>query len=293
MTLPPERVDVNVHPTKREVRFRDPGAVRAIVGAALREALRVDSAVRVPLFAARSGESAPRPLPLVSTAPATIAAEPAVAGEYAATPTRQPQLPLGAERSVGAPAPISPHSMQLFETYIVCPTPDGLVLVDQHAAHERILYERFLSRPAGGASQQLLEPVLFDASPGEEDTLEALRPALAALGVTIEPIGPRAWRLLALPVELDAPGAIAFVREMSALALAGETPARVEDFRHRAAAVLACHTAVRANQRLGAGGIAALLADLARTGTPGACPHGRPTSITIDRDEIQRRFKRT
>ena len=109
----------------------------------------------------------------------------------------------------------------------------------------------------------------------------------------IEPIGPRAWRLLALPVELDAAGAVAFVREMSALALAGEIPARVEDFRHRAAALLACHAAVRANQRLGAGGIAALLADLARTGTPGACPHGRPTSITIDRDEIQRRFKRT
>ena len=111
--------------------------------------------------------------------------------------------------------------------------------------------------------------------------------------MAIEPIGPRAWRILALPVELEAAGAVAFVRELLALALAGETPARVEDFRHRAAAVLACHTAVRANQRLGAAGIEALLADLARAGNPGACPHGRPTSIIIDRDEIQRRFKRT
>lgn len=111
--------------------------------------------------------------------------------------------------------------------------------------------------------------------------------------MVIEPIGPRAWRVRALPPELDAAGAVAFVREMSALALAGETPARVEDFRHRAAALLACHTAVRANRRLGAGGIATLLADLARTGTPGACPHGRPTSITINRDEIERRFRRT
>jgi len=293
MNLPAERVDVNVHPTKREVRFRDPGAVRAIVGAALREALRSDSVVRVPVFDPRSGGATAPQAPPVLSAPATIAAEPSVACDYVVTPARQPQLPLGLEQSAVGPAAISPVSLQLFGTYIVCPTPEGLVLVDQHAAHERILYERFLARPANSPSQRLLEPVLFDTAPGEEDTLETLRPVFTALGVEIEPIGPRAWRLLALPVELDASGAVAFVREMSALALAEETPARVEDFRHRAAALLACHTAVRASQRLGGGDIAALLADLARTGTPGACPHGRPTSITIDRDEIERRFKRT
>jgi DNA mismatch repair protein MutL len=293
LNLPAERVDVNVHPTKREVRFRDPGAVRAIVGAAMREALRTDSAVRVPAFDARPGETAHLPAPPVAPAAAATAAEPAVAGEYAAAPARQPRLPLGPDAPAVEPAQISPATLHLFGTYIVCPTPEGLVLVDQHAAHERILYERFLARPANAGSQHLLEPVLFDAAPGEDDALETLRPALDALGVVIEPIGPRAWRLLALPAELDAAGATAFVREMLALALAGETPARVENFRHRAAALLACHTAIRANQRLGSVGIAALLAELSRTGNPGACPHGRPTSITIDRDEIRRRFKRT
>jgi len=293
MNLPAEQVDVNVHPTKREVRFRDPGAVRAIVGTALREALRTDSAVRVPVFDARSGDASLVPAPAAGAAPATIAAEPVGAGDYAVTPARQPLLPLGPDPPAGVPATLSPDSLQLFGTYLVCPTPEGLVLVDQHAAHERILYERFLARPAGGASQHLLEPVLFDTAPGEEDTLETLRPTLDALGVVVEPIGPRAWRVLALPAELDAAGAVAYVREMLALALAGEAPARIEGFRHRAAAVLACHTAVRANQRLGTSGIAALLTDLARTGNPGACPHGRPTSITIDRDEIERRFKRT
>ncbi len=147
LSLPAERVDVNVHPTKREVRFRDPGAVRAIVGAALREALRADSAVRVPVFAARSGDTAALPAPAVPAAPATLAAEPAGAGDYAVTPARQPQLPLGPERS-GARRRVRRIRLQLFETYIVCPTPEGLVLVDQHAAHERILYERFLARPA-------------------------------------------------------------------------------------------------------------------------------------------------
>jgi DNA mismatch repair protein MutL len=293
LELPAQRVDVNVHPTKREVRFRDPGAVRAIVGAALREALRADSSVRVPVFETPSGDTVALPVSPVGPPPATMAAEPSVAGRYAGTANRQPQLPLAPQGAADWPASISPDSLQLFETYIVNLTPAGLVLVDQHAAHERILYERFLARPGHATSQHLLEPLLFDIAPSEEDSLESLRPALEALGVVIEPIGPRAWRLLAVPVELDASGAVAFVREMTALALAGEAPARIEDFRHRAAALLACHTAIRANQRLGPGAIATLLAELARTGTPGACPHGRPTSITIDRDEIQRRFRRT
>jgi DNA mismatch repair protein MutL len=293
LILPAERVDVNVHPTKREVRFRDPGAVRAILATALREALRGDGAARVPVFDARPGALMPGPSPAPFATRAPSAAEPTGPGEYGITPERQPPLPLAADRPAGGPAPIAPQPLQLFGTYIVCTTPEGLVLVDQHAAHERILYERFLARPANAATQHLLEPVVFDSAPDEEDTLELLRPTLDAVGVAIGPIGPRAWRVFALPAELDAAGAVAFVREMVALALAGQPAARVEDFRHRAAAVLACHAAVRANQRLGASGIAALLADLARTGNPGACPHGRPTSITIDREEIERRFKRT
>lgn len=99
--------------------------------------------------------------------------------------------------------------------------------------------------------------------------------------------------MLAVPVELGAGDAVGFVREMVALALEGGARARVEGFRQRAAALLACHAAVRANQRLRPEEIAALLADLARTDNPGACPHGRPTSIIIGRDEIERRFKRT
>ncbi len=298
LQLPPQLVDVNVHPTKREVRFRDPLAVRAVVGMALREALRADGSLRLPAFPARSGAAAsppssPSPPDCEAPPPPALAAEPGVASDYTVTPPRQPQLPLGPDRPAAAPAAPSPETLQLFGTYLVCPTAEGLILVDQHAAHERVLYERFLARRADAACQHLLVPVLFDTAPGEEETLETLRSALDALGVVVEPIGPRAWRLLALPPELDEAGALTFMRELLALALAGEAPARVEDFRHRAAAVLACHTAIRANQRLGPGAIDALLSDLAGTGTPAACPHGRPTSITIDRDEIERRFKRT
>jgi DNA mismatch repair protein MutL len=293
ISVPAARVDVNVHPTKREVRFRDPGAVRTTVGNAVRAALRGDSAARVPAPERRpAAAGAAAPAGDAGAAPAR-AAEPAAAGAYALPLAQQEPLPLGPDPLAGPTPAAAPGILQLFGTYLVCTSPAGLVLVDQHAAHERILYERLLARPAGGASQRLLEPLVFDAAPGEQQRLEALCPSLDALGVAIEPIGPRAWRVLALPPELEPAAAVGFVRELVALALGGEAPAPVEEHRQRAAALLACHTAVRANQRLGAPGIAALLADLARTDNPGACPHGRPTSITIDREEIERRFKRT
>ncbi len=293
LTLPAERVDVNVHPTKREVRFRDHAAVIAIVGEAMRAALRTDSAAHLPAIVPRAGNAHSAPDPRWLEGSASLAADSSTPASYALTSAEQPRLPLVPGPGAAPLTAAEPGASQLFGTYLLCPGPEGIVLVDQHAAHERILYERYLARTASSPSQRLLDPVLFEIAPVEDAALEALRPALSAVGVDIEPIGPRSWRVLALPVELAAGGAVGFVREMVALALAGEVPARVEEFNHRAAALLACHTAVRANQRLGPSEIAALLYDLSRTESPGACPHGRPTSITIDRDEIERRFKRT
>jgi len=292
LSVPPSRVDVNVHPTKREVRFRDPADVRAIVGGAMREALRADRAAGVPATGPRLVATVFPPVSADIAALADRAAE-SVAGDYTTAPARQVQLPHVPGVSDAAPAPVTSEMTQLFGTYLVCPGPGGLVLVDQHAAHERILYERLLDRPAGSSNQRLLAPIVFETTPDEQEALAALQPALDEIGVSVEPIGPRSWRVLALPAELAAAEAPGFVREVVALALEDGSPALVAEFRHRAAALLACHTAVRANQRLEPREIAALLSDLARTGNPGACPHGRPTSITIDRDEIERRFKRT
>lgn len=293
LTLPAAGVDVNVHPTKREVRFREPGAVIATVGEAVGDALRTDGAVRLPAGLPRTGDAHREPGQPAFAAAATLAGEPTAAAGYAPTSASQPLLPLAPDPAAAPQAPPASGSSQLFGTYLLCPGPAGLVLVDQHAAHERILYERYLARTGKSASQRLLDPILFETAPGEAGALEALRPALAAVGIDVEPIGPRSWRVLALPVELGAGGAVGFVREVAALAPEGGVPARVEEFKQRAAALLACHTAVRAQQRLGPHEIAALLSDLARTENPGVCPHGRPTSITIDRDEIERRFKRT
>jgi DNA mismatch repair protein MutL len=299
ITLPPAAVDVNVHPTKREVRFRDLAAVRAVVAEALRAALRADRAAALPRpaapWAAAPAEAAPAAGPAATLPPAptaaALSAEPGAAAAYRPESPRQPTLAFAG--TPGAPTPASRGPALLFGTYLVCPGPGGLALVDQHAAHERILYERVLARAAGAASQQLLEPLLLECTAAEEPALAALRPALDDLGVVIEPFGPRSWRVRALPPELPAAEAANFVRELASLGLDDAGAPRVEEFRHRAAALLACHAAVRANQRLDPAEVDALLADLARCDNPGACPHGRPTTVTIDRAEIERRFKRT
>jgi DNA mismatch repair protein MutL len=300
VVLPPDAVDVNVHPTKREVRFRDLPAVRGVVGEALRSALRTDRAAGIPVTA-RVGVALP-PLDRAGGL-SPFAADAGAAYDRSSSQGRLP-LPLPPDRAptgettvlplgLPQPTPSTPSTTgQLFGTYLLCPGPDGLVIVDQHAAHERVLYERFLARPPGAASQQLFEPLLLELSPAEESVFESLGPALAAVGIAVAPFGPRSWRVTALPPELPPAEAATFVRELAAAILAEASPRRVGEHRHRAAAILACHAAVRANRRLGPAETASLLAELARCDNPGACPHGRPTTITIDRAEIERRFKR-
>jgi DNA mismatch repair protein MutL len=300
ITLPADEVDVNVHPTKREVRFRDLPAVRGVVGEALRSALRADRAAGIPVTA-RVGVVLP-PLDRAGGL-SPFAADAGAAYDRSSSQGRLP-LPLPPDRAptgettvlplgLPQPTPSTPSTTgQLFGTYLLCPGPDGLVIVDQHAAHERVLYERFLARPADAASQLLLEPILVELSPAEESVFESLAPALAAVGIAVAPFGPRSWRVTALPPELPPAEAATFVRELAAAILAEASPPRVGEHRHRAAAILACHAAIRANRRLGPAETASLLAELARCDNPGACPHGRPTTITIDRAEIERRFKR-
>lgn len=284
ISLAPEEVDVNVHPTKREVRFRDLGFVRRLIGDALRGALHADRTawLRPPpppgIRPQTAGHQAPLPGP-----------EPALA-----PPIAREAAPAAYQPAVGASfAPTTAATGQLFATYIVSPRPDGLVLIDQHAAHERILYERILRRDPVAGAQMLLHPALFEIAPGEEEVVAELLPGLAQLGIELEPFGPRSFRLCALPPELPADRAPAFLRELIARSRDGEIAPRVEEYRHRTAALLACHGAVRANQRLLPEEIAALLQDLARTENPAVCPHGRPTAITLDRGEIEKRFKRT
>ena len=183
--------------------------------------------------------------------------------------------------------------MQLFGTYLVVPGEDGLLLVDQHAAHERVMFEKVLSSLEGGASQRLLHPVLLELSAAEAELLEEIAPWVERYGIGIERFGPRTFRLLALPVELSPGEASAFVREViERVRKEGGAP-EVPGFRRELAALLACHGSVRASRRLGAEETRALLRDLFRCEDPAHCPHGRPTFVSIDRREIEKRFGRT
>jgi DNA mismatch repair protein MutL len=188
--------------------------------------------------------------------------------------------------------PIS-SSGQLFATYLVSLRPDGLVLVDQHAAHERVLFERTLELLDKGSMQKLLHPLHLDLSSAEVEILEELLPELEKSGVEIQRFGARSFRLTGMPLELTEQGAADFVRGLIERVRTGETTPSVPDFRRHIAAVIACHGSVRANQKLGPEEARSLLRDLFRTGDPAHCPHGRPTFIRLEREEIEKRFKRT
>jgi DNA mismatch repair protein MutL len=167
------------------------------------------------------------------------------------------------------------------------------VLVDQHAAHERVVYERTLASLRRESMQELLHPFHLDLDPAEAELLEGLLPELEKFGIAIGRLGPRSFRVTGIPVRLSEEEASAFIRDVVGRVRRGETAPSVPEFRKHLAASVACHGSVRARQKLSAREADALLKDLFLAEDPAHCPHGRPTFIRIDRDEIEKRFRRT
>jgi DNA mismatch repair protein MutL len=268
--LDPQLVDVNVHPAKREVRFRDEGAVFVALQKAVRAALTGADPYRLaPATAARSWTSAPSARPLAADAQAALAVVEAPAAAVAA--------PL---RALG----------QVQDGYIVAEAPEGLLLVDQHAAHERVLYNRFLGRLAGGAtlSQPLLLPQVMELSPDQVAALESHRDQLARLGFAVDDFGHRTARLLAAPAEIPA-GRAAAALEKALDAMDARSPDRGLE---AAAASIACHAAVRFGDVLDGTSQRRLLDELAAATDSLTCPHGRPTRLVLDWPDLRRRFGR-
>ena len=303
--VPPEQIDVNVHPAKAEVRFRHErfvyGAVReAVQGAVLRA-----PAAAAPPPAVAAADAAPPPFAGVeagtSGAPPLFAARAVLAGARPAPADLDLDLDLDhgdhGERARQQALPLRERLPalrvlgQLDLTYVAAEAPDGLYLVDQHAAHERVQYERLLSSPRAGEarSQPLLEPVVV--SPGAARVALAAERAqeLAAVGWELTPTDGAALMLRAVPALLAGEGDPAAALAAYLDRLEAQRPAADDDV---AAAALACHAAVRAGDRMEEQQQRALLRALERCRSPLTCPHGRPTVLHLSNAEIGRSFGR-
>ncbi|MEL7099471.1 MAG: DNA mismatch repair endonuclease MutL [Pseudomonadota bacterium] len=295
----PQLVDVNVHPAKSEVRFRDPGIARGLIVSALRHALaaaghRASTTVAVGVLGAMQPEqTAPRVYQMdrpslgPSPAPQRSPGFAEMAAGYSADvvePVDAPQdLPLGTARG------------QVHENYIIAQTSSGMVIVDQHAAHERLVYEKLKAQMAenGVPAQALLIPDIVELSAQDRERILSIADDLAPMGLTIEPFGSGAVALQATPAilgELDGKALIAdILDELADQGTAQTLQTRIEAILSR----VACHGSVRSGRRMHAQEMNALLREMEATPHSGQCNHGRPTYVELKLADIERLFGRT
>jgi len=306
LRIAPALVDVNVHPAKHEVRFREGRLVHDFLYRTLDEALSDTRAgtIAEPMPAAPSAIPALRPGPI--SAPMRqpglglgvdlrepLAGYAALAGE---APMGHAPAANGAGQ-VADPAEIPPLGFalaQLHGIYVLAQNAHGLVLVDMHAAHERITYEKLkLSRAGEGIrSQPLLVPLTLAVSEREARLVEEHGDGFAELGFDIARTGPQSIAVRRLPVALDGADVAALVRDVIAdLAVHGQTR-RIEERENEILATMACHGSVRANRRLGIAEMNALLREMEATERSGQCNHGRPTWVQLSIAELDRLFLR-
>ncbi len=316
LTIDPELVDVNVHPAKSDVRFRDPGLVRGLIIGAIRQGLtqggdRASTTGASGLLRAFRPE-APRPAanwsaatspyrpPSFDAAPRNVFAEGAqTAFESLTVPSarvqafeperqekpaaEQQQHPLGAARA------------QLHENYIVAQTADGLVIVDQHAAHERLVFEALrkglAARPI--PAQALLIPEIVDLPEDDCDRLIAHAGEFSRLGLGIERFGPGAVAIRETPAMLGEMDAVGLVRQLADELAEWDTASGLASRLDYLAATMACHGSVRSGRRLRPEEMNALLRQMEETPGSGQCNHGRPTYIELKLSDIERLFGRS
>jgi len=332
LALPPGEVDVNVHPAKLEVRFRRErhiyDCVRRLMSRRLQETLMGPAGA---LSTFEKSSPTARPVPMMwggaPAAPRTFEAAP---GDASPSPSASaPLMPPPTEtlaRVSGPPAaakvdrewreglgfhtgyPAEGSAVldgeplgQLHETYLLVQYPEGVFIVDQHAAHERVVYERLIAKMqvSLAESQHLLFPVKIDLNGVDPDWLEACLPRLTSFGFSLEPFGGQTYRLHSVPTllaERDHAAALMDVLDVLRTPNADEAPEHaatgVPSVLHRVVTVMACHGAIRAHQRLRDAEMRALLRDLARTPRPFTCPHGRPVLVNVALSDIEKTFLR-
>lgn len=286
---PPELVDVNVHPSKAEVRFRDPALLRSLIVVTIRDVLSMSSRASATNFGNITASIVRPAGPLTPSqrAMAFEAQRPAAVHGFAEDPVA-PILPENAEPLLGL------ARGQLHETYIISETAEGFVIIDQHAAHERIVYEQMKQQLANAAlrTQPLLIPEVVDLDPVSAARLEAESEFLKRLGLIVEPFGTGAVILREVPAVLCGGDYAALIRgvagDLSEMP-AGES---LEQRVFRVLATMACYHSVRAGRKLKIEEMNALLRDMEKTLNAGQCNHGRPTHVELKLKDIERLFQR-
>jgi len=321
--VPPEEVDVNVHPAKSEVRFRRGGAVHDLITRAVMERLRshtppATAAAPQTTAATACADDAtaqmtivlhtPRPhapLRIVPMAPPTSTAPhtPAHATETTAPLTRPTHvLPHVARAITATPTPPQVGFFaglrvigQAFEGYLICESGESLLVIDQHAAHERVTFERLRHAYADGgvARQRLLVPTVVDVGAQAAPLLAERLTDLEDLGFELEPFGGSSFAVRAVPALLGDDDPATLVRDLAEELTEVGRSRRLTEAAESVLARLACHSAVRVGQSLGPDQIRALLTAMDHVDFAGNCPHGRPAYITLPRGDLERLFKRT
>jgi DNA mismatch repair protein MutL len=312
LEIEPHAVDVNVHPAKAEVRFRQPGVVRGLIVGALRSALaeaghRASTTVAgAALGAFRPASSPPEPR-LFAQRPSAYAAQarPQPAAMEAAARWQAPApddlAPPSAARVAAvnededeSDYPLGVARAQLHETYIVAQTGDGIVIVDQHAAHERLVYERMKRQMAesGVARQGLLLPEVVEMDETSADRLEARAGEMAELGLVYERFGATAVVVRETPALLGRCAVRGLILDLADELAELETANGVKDRLEEICATMACHGSVRSGRRLAGEEMDALLREMERTPHSGQCNHGRPTYVELKLADIERLFGR-
>jgi DNA mismatch repair protein MutL len=297
--IPPDRVDVNVHPTKGEVRFLEQSLVHEVLRRALSDALGQGRAPELQLTPEVAPLDDPRPMAI----PGVLAGA-AIGNRWSAEPSRFVAPVVSNPGALAAPSSVDPANPanlrpmiplgQFRDTFIIAIDDEGIAIVDQHVAHERVLFEQAIERLTTGRmeSQRLLAPIVVELSPSQRQALVQHAATLDRVGLEIEDFGGSSVRISAVPALLDPADCEAAVRSLAEDLDGFAGSSRVDEALRRIAATMACHAAVKANYPLTLEKMRYILEELRRTAYSSVCPHGRPVVLRITRREIEKNFQR-